>query len=263
MHDLDLTMADQRVPGDLVAVERFASDVVSVLATRGAVLAPAADEALLREFVEAVSSADEARVGAVFGRLKRARVPAATIVDSFIPAAARRMGEAWMEDRMSFAEVSIGVGRLQASLRGLCVNWIADNSEERSNPVVLMATPKGETHVLGAMIATAKLRRAGVSVCLRVAPERRELAALRALRAFDAAMLSVGCPAGLDGAADLVKTLTAGQKRRIPIVVGGAALLSGEDVGKWTGADFATSDIDAAIQFCGFSLSVQRAMRRA
>ena len=262
MHDLDFGLAERRAVGDMAGLERFASEVVSVLATRAAGGGRPC-ETLLCELIESAASVDPARIQAALARFRRARVSSATMVDFYIPAAARRLGEEWMEDRRSFSSVAIASGRLQTLLRELSAEWAADRADRRDGrPVVLLATPRGESHVLGAMVATSMLRRAGVSVCLRMAVDQREISALTAERAFDAAMLSVSCQDGVDAARELVKTIK-DVRAEVPVVLGGVGVGVGGDAGSWAGADLATSDMDAALRFCGFPGCVGRAAARA
>ncbi len=51
------------------------------------------------------------------------------MIDGYIPECARRLGRAWEEDRMSFAAVTLGVGRLQHLLHLLAQNATADGAD--------------------------------------------------------------------------------------------------------------------------------------
>ena len=258
MHDLDFGLAERRAIGDLAGLERFAKEVVMVLTARAAPTERPSG-ALIDALIDAATATETVRIAEVLARFRRARVSSAAMVDTYIPAAARLLGERWMDDRLSFSSVAIGSGRLQALLRELSAQWGADRSDRRDGrPIVLLATPLGESHVLGALVATSVLRRSGVSVCLRMSMDRAEAARLSAERAFDAAMLSVSCQDGLDAARELVKTIK-GVRPEAPVVVGGVGVGVGGDVGSWLGADFATSDVDAALRFCGIPSGGPRA----
>jgi methylmalonyl-CoA mutase cobalamin-binding subunit len=270
MHDLQFGLTDRRSDldaarfgADIVDVERFASQVVSMVAARSLSAAAPLNERLLSDLTAAAASGDSDRVDAALGRMRRARIPSTVIADSYVPAAARRLGEAWMEDAMSFASVSVGVGRLQALLRSIGGSWIADHNDSPDSPMILFVTPQSESHVLGAMVAMTRLRRAGVSVCLKIAPAARDVATLCASRSFAAVMISIACREGLESAAQLVKTVREGATCGTPVIVGGAALDFEQDVLARTGADFATSDIDSALGFCGVLRESNRASRRA
>jgi methanogenic corrinoid protein MtbC1 len=262
MHDLDFGLAERRAVGDAAGLERFASEVVSRLASRATTRGRPC-QSLLSDLIDAAVSVDPSRIPGVLSRFRRARVSSAALVDVYIPAAARLLGDKWMEDHLSFSSVAIASGRLQSLLRALGGEWAADRGETRDGrPVVLLATPQGESHVLGAMVATSMLRRAGVSVCLRMAADRDEVVALAAERAFDAAMLSVSCRDGVDAARDLVKTIRMARPDA-PIVVGGVGMSVGGDAGSCAGADLATSDMTAALRFCGIPISVDHSDERA
>lgn len=263
MHDLQVELADRRSSGDLAGVERFASQVVSVLASRGLSVGSPLNEQLLNELVAAAVSNEGPRIELALSQMRRARITPAALIDGYLPAAARRMGEGWMEDVFSFGAVSLGVARLQGVVRAVSSAWTADAACKPDGGAVLVTTPKGETHTLGAMVATSRLRRAGVSVCLRLGLERREIDVLGAERGFDAVMISVSCKEGLDSAGDLVKTLRRGLGRGAPIVVGGPLLGLEGGVRDRTAADFVTDDIDSALRLCGLAEQETRASRRA
>jgi hypothetical protein len=104
---------------------------------------------------------------------------------------------------------------------------------------------------LGAIVATGQLRRMGMSVCLRLGPDRPEVIELLRTRIFDLAMVSIGSESRLDPARRLVDTLRSFGPKGIPVLAGGAALGQGGSVRALTGVDFATQDIGKALAFCG------------
>jgi methylmalonyl-CoA mutase cobalamin-binding subunit len=120
---------------------------------------------------------------------------------------------------------------------------------------VLMLVPEGETHTLGAVVATGQLRRMGFSVCLRLGPSLHDVRSLLRSRVFDAAMISVGTGDRLEGSVKLVNTLRALGPRRMPVLAGGSSLRDPADLKDVTGVDFVTNDLSEAMRLCAFDLN--------
>jgi methylmalonyl-CoA mutase cobalamin-binding subunit len=175
------------------------------------------------------------------------------IADIFIPEIARRMGEDWCSDRMSFAEVTIGTSMLQAMLRILGREWHSDlkNVEKKGSALVLVDA--NEDHTLGAFVLAGRLRRLGVSAKVDVLASPESAAAKLRHTPYDVVMISTSRLEAVGPVRSLVKSLRKAVPIPPPILVGGAITASDEDITSLTGADFATSDIDEALALCGLS----------
>ena len=195
--------------------------------------------------------------------LKRARVSAAALADIYIPEAARRMGDAWQDDQMSWLDVSIGVGRMQSLLREIGTAWAADQAGDTGHGTVLLIVPDREQHTLGPMVAMGQLRRFGVSVCLRIAPSSNELRSLMASRQFDGVLISIATKDKLDSVSKTVQFIKSVAANHMPIVVGGAVTTKVEDLAACTGADLASNDICAALEAIGLKFDASCVLRRA
>lgn len=203
---------------------------------------------------------DEARIEEALRSFRRACISPWAMADSYIPEAARHLGAAWAADRMDFSEVTIATARLQALVRAIGTRWGVSGTSGLERPTILMVVPEDQDHTLGAVVATGRLRRMGYSVCLRLGPERREIAQLLRERVFDAAMLSIGHGERLDISRKLVETIRTTGPDGLPIVVGGANELGQPALLAATGADLATSDLEEALVYCGLAQSPAPAM---
>ncbi len=235
-------------------VSRFAAEVVAKLVARDG-----ADEAGLREplvdrFCEAVTAANLSAFDEIKADFKRARISASALADHYIPEVARRLGQAWEDDTLSFADVTMGVARLQAILRELGATWSADALGQADGPTMLVLLPQGEQHTLGAMVLAGRLRRMGVSVSMQIAPELAELSKFVSNRAFDGAMISVTCENRLETCGKLIKTLKNASNGKLMVAIGGAILDDAEDVVRLTGADVVTNDISRALHVMGIAV---------
>lgn len=242
--------------GSGTGVSQFAAEVVARLAKRDGTSDPVLRETLVLHFMQAVSATDPQAFEALKPELKRARVTAAVLADHYIPEVARRLGRGWLEDCVSFAEVTMGAARLQAILRGIGQNWFADACGQAGGPAVLVILPAGEQHTLGAMVLAGQLRRMGVSVSLRIGDTPQEAAAFVQGRTFDAALISIACHGRVDACRALVAALKTATGGALKIAVGGAIFEQGEAAVAPMGADVVTNDIGTAMAALGLHVQV-------
>jgi methanogenic corrinoid protein MtbC1 len=229
----------------------FASRVLTMVALRGQP-APGADcAALAMQLVEAALSAERGAIDDLVARLVRGGVARRMVTDELLPRAARDLGTAWEDDRLTFAEVTLAVSRLQHMLHAESdANQARAELQPGHGGSALVLVPPGEQHTLGAVLVAAQLRRRGVSVCLRFGPPPSELRHLLRSRQFDCAMVSVCRPEALDLCSHLVEMLHGAGERSLPVVIGGAAIASPaaeREAARMTGADLATSDPEAVL----------------
>lgn len=245
------SMGDVSLTGGAGGVAYFAAEVVARLVKGESAAGPVLNEALVLRLMQAVSAPDASGFAAVRAEFKRARVSSAVLADHYIPEVARRLGRFWAEDCMSFADVTMGSARLQAILREIGQEWFADAAGAAEGPTLLVILPEGEQHTLGAMVLAARLRRSGVSVCLRIGDSVPALATFVQDRSFNAALISVACREKLASCAQIVRSLKEATGGALKIAVGGAVLDEGQGLVADTGADVVTNDIEAALRGLG------------
>jgi hypothetical protein len=246
-----------------MGVTYFASQVVSLLADRNARTVPELRDHLVEGLIVASVSGAADAFAELLNELRRAKISLAALADIYIPAAAMRMGDAWLADEMSWLDVSIGTGRLQSLLREIGNAWVADQAGDAGQGTILLIVPDQEQHTLGPMVAMGQMRRYGVSVCLRIAPNHNELRSLMAARTFDGVMISVATQSKLPAVARTVTFLKTIAAAPTPIVVGGAVMSSVEDLVSCTGADHASNDIGSALEAIGLKFDAFCVLRRA
>lgn len=261
----DFQQSDQtRASGtDSAGVNYFASQVVSLLAERSTRQTTEPLEVLVTGLIRASQLGTKDVFAELLDQMRKARISVAALADIYIPLAARRMGEAWHEDEMSWLDVSIGVGRLQSLLREIGTAWAADQAGDAGHGTILMIIPDREQHTLGPMVAMGQMRRYGVSVCLRIAPSAEELRGLITSRAFDGVMISVATIDKLEAVRKTVKFLKTLTVKPIPVVVGGAVMFKIDDAATCTGADFSSNDIGAALEVIGLKFDSFCILKRA
>jgi methanogenic corrinoid protein MtbC1 len=235
-------------------VESLASEALKALARqRGS-----GTKSISIRYVELLQSAvlresDDAR-GRLIDRMIADGTTVEDIIDRYIPEVARRLGEAWCSDMVSFADVTIGSARLQGMLRDLTRRTML-RPQGKSAAGVAVVVLADEYHTLGAMVLTSQLRRLGISVRLLLGATEED--AIRNVRAdkFDAVLISASHSHSLSELAKFIKNLKREAGGNTPIVLGGPILCVKEDVKSVTGADHTTSDVVEALRLCRLKIS--------
>lgn len=249
--------------GDVVD---FASWVVALIAARRATERQAMRTDVLEDFRRALAADGPGPLAEVLRSLPARLVDAEMLSDLYIPTLARMLGEDWMDDRATFAEVSMAVGRLQGMLRELGAAWSADEAgRKRGRGAILLVVPPGEQHTLGAMVLLGQVRRHGVSVRVALGESPQQLRKTVQEGHFDGALVSVSCTHRLAEVRKFVDSLRTAAPASLPIVAGGSALMAGvltaAELAEVIGADAAVADLPSALSLCG--LGERGAQRRA
>ncbi len=207
---------------------------------RGSVATRPVNPDMVQTIAQAFASSDPAAFDALRPDLRRARIDNIDLVDSYFPAVARLLGQDWADDRLGWAEVTIGVARMQSLVHQIGLDWDGSTSPDAES--VLVVLPEGEQHSFGVQVMAGQLRRQGVSVHLQIGVRPAALRSLVQQRHYDCALISVGSEEHIDACSKLVKTLKDGSGGRLWVAVGGPVLDRDRDVLGLTGADMATND---------------------
>lgn len=237
--------------GDPIA--SFARGVLDVLVDRSRRSSAPLRGELVISLADGILNRDDMQLEAALRVFRRACITPAAMAEIYVPAAARRLGSDWERDLLGFADVTIGVARLQSLVRAIGTRWGGDAKPIAAQHTILMIVPEQHDHTLGAVVATGQLRRMGLSVCLRLGPNRREVVNLLRTRDFGGAMISIGNADRLDVARRLVETIRAFGPRGMPVIAGGAIPFEREELTRLTRVDFVTNDLDLAVARCGSS----------
>jgi methylmalonyl-CoA mutase cobalamin-binding subunit len=193
-------------------------------------------------------------------------IPPEEIADHYIPAVARRLGEMWCEDEVSFATVTIGVARLQGLLRDLEDIAGMARMDEPEGASLLVVVAAGVYHTLGAMVLTGQLRRRGHAVRLLLGPEPEAVAVAVRQARFDAVLISASDGGSAESVRQIVHAVKTATGAAPPVVIGGTILVSedltGADIRSLTGADHVTSDPTEALHLCGVMTSTHDVAHR-
>lgn len=247
----------QRKPSRQVidgSVEALASKALSELASR-AKRSKGLSQGYINKLTDCVLESNSDQRKDVIETMLSEGVPQEDLIDLYIPAVARILGERWCSDSLGFADVTIGTARLQAMVRDLSSKFEYPKKTDRSKSVVVVVMIHNY-HTLGAMVLATQLRRVGISVRLLLDVSPAE--ALRKLRndVYDAVMISASHSESLENLADLVKNIKQQTSGRIPVAIGGPVTDGrSNEIEAITGADIATSDVYEAIRACRLKTS--------
>lgn len=232
-------------------VRRLARHVLGLLAARGEASPASRERDRVRQFCEALLRGSDEDRNDLVERFLAAGVSPEELCDVYAPQVARQLGEGWVDDTLSFAEVTLGAARLQEIVRG-----IEGRGEVRLQPIplgrsMLLAVPACEDHCLGAFIAANHFRRLGLWVSLAIGMAEGEIADTVQRNAFSLVGISVGSRRSVAPVAKLVKEIRGRDGLPPPIVVGGSAVALEPDLRDLTGADLVTTAPREAVAFCG------------
>lgn len=177
--------------------------------------------------------------------------------------AARRLGDLWLDDKLSFLDVTAGLGRLQGVMRALGPDFDGDVPGQIHGKKILLAPASGEQHIFGLSVVAAFFRRAGWEVTFEPRIAFDDLLILVRAERFTAIGLSVAGDKFLPAFPAQVDALRrASLNENVTLLAGGPAFLLDPDLHKRVGVDAVACDATEAVQMAE-ALSGQTATVRA
>ena len=171
-----------------------------------------------------------------------------TIVDYCIPLAATKLGEAWVNDTLSFSEATVGSANLQILLK-----LIADDRQISLNSSngkrFLICVHESEQHTLGALVMSDMLRRQGHSLKIKLDAEFSEICDLQNSNDYDAIFFSCASFLSAKETAGCVKKIRQTFRYDLPIFLGGSNIEEISEGINLKNFDLVTSSLDAAVEY--------------
>ena len=211
--------AGRRV-GELAALPR--KELERLVVEDRAAARPAADRtgagALLEECLAGAAALDAGRLEAALGRAL-IDLPAETFVDGVAAPLMREVGERWTRGEMTPAHEHLA----SAVLRRVLGEVTRDLLRRATGPRLVVATPSGQHHEIGAMIAALAAALDGWRVTY-LGPDLPAADLARAARALEASAIAVSLTVGDRAVAREIEAVRRLAGRRMPILVGGRAM---------------------------------------
>lgn len=198
------------------------------------------------ELCAALLSPEEDAANRYILKVRRRGANAQTIFLGYVAGAARKLGEMWEEDALSFVDVTVASGKLYRIIRGLrhiVAPGILDGRDEK--PAMFALVP-GETHTLGISMATEIFRREGWDVDMLVGLAHDVLVDQAERRSYSAVVLIANSDSMMEPLTRLILALRITQPLA-HIVVAGNIIDHHPDIADTVGADAVMKDIETAV----------------
>ena len=207
-----------------------------------------AGEGCIDEFVELLLRDDLEVAYAYIDSVRVRGVSLSAIYLELLAPAARKLGELWEDDRVSFADVTVALCRLHDVMRTLSASQPpATDTLPQGRRALLIPMP-GEQHTFGLVMVADFFRRAGWDVWNDAIGSASELVSLVRHEWFTMVGLSVGCEAHLEGVASTIHSLRrAARNKSIGVMVGGALIAKNPELAIQVGADATGKDARQAV----------------
>lgn len=247
----DLRRLEERLPSKLV--ESIANEVIYRLTLKESQLGDvplAPDTPDLEVLCLALVGDADTAAAEIINELRAVGVPADVVYLKYLAAAARQLGDWWVEDRLSFAEVTIGTGRILAFMRSM--RHLFRPKHPRTDKTAIFASIPGETHMIGIQMAADLMRKEGWNIDLCTGLDHDRLVAKIEASTSSVIGLSAAGEHSLDALSRLVIALHV-VCPQIPIIVSGAKIDAMRPDIELMGVDGIASDIDEAkVQMAAF-----------
>ena len=210
------------------------------------------------QFCDLLLNAPMVKSAALIDSLIGASIPLDVLYLNLFGPAARRLGEMWEADLCSFADVTIGLGRLQQLMHSLSPAFreTADVHQDRS--ALLVGIP-GEQHTLGLFMVSEFFRRAGWNVCNQPPSSRPELISFVSGQHFDVIGFSAGSVTRIDLIEAVIGEVRAASlNKNVVVLVGGPLFSVDPQLALAVGADAMAADARAALSVAEQLCSGQR-----
>jgi len=205
-----------------------------------------------------LSDRDETR-HALFSKMRHGGFSIEDIIDVVLPRVARAAGRRWMDDDISFAEVTIATARLQETARALrsgspvraTLRHGSEGEAMRAQPRVLLIIPRVEDHTLGTFVVADQMRRHGCTVEIAMDMHPRQIAEKVQKNRYCMIGITAAGRRTLASTKELVETIKASVTRVTPVVLGGSVIEGEGNLKAMTGVDHVVRDVPSALRACG------------
>lgn len=174
-------------------------------------------------FVSLITCDDPQKTELFIAELLNLGVNVDSIVLDLIPRIARKLGEQWVSDNLSFTEVTIATGRLQKMIYSLDHLFQETKAYPSLTKRILISAAPGSHHTLGSLILSNYFTWAGWSVFHETAPSLSHIKKTVTAECLTAVALSIADYEQLDRLPDLIQII---RKRslnpEIIVLVGGS-----------------------------------------
>lgn len=249
-HDDQKHWTAQDPRASLEAVGHLARQVVTVLNERQGRQQHAARPYISNILDRRVSSRAAFDAVEVLSELRGFRLTDDMIVDSYIPTAARNIGERWTRSEIGFADVTIASARLQSLLTEVAYCDDIGGAVSLNPPKMLVVMGANEQHTLGGFVAAAQLRRSGAMVDVICAEEWPDVMHRIVQGSYDAVLFSSSRRSALESIGKIVLQTRETVPHAPVFALGGIILAYCVTPERVTHVDLVTNDVKKVVALC-------------
>jgi methanogenic corrinoid protein MtbC1 len=200
-------------------------------------------------FVRMVLTRGEDALSTFIKTLIQSGIAVQTIYAELLTPTARLLGELWDQDRVSYTEVTIGLGRLQQLIHGL--DWISPyNGENDADSRSVMFAPRpGEQQTFGFYIMEEVFRWSGWRAWIETCSTNAQMVSNVQFRWFDMFCLNVCRDTNIDEVSTTIRAIRrASRNQDLFVLVYGRPFVEHTELVETVGADAAASCAGEALQ---------------
>jgi MerR family transcriptional regulator, light-induced transcriptional regulator len=202
----------------------------------------------ISNLVAALLEQDMTGAARVFETIEAEGVPREQLFLELLAPAARRLGNAWEDDTLSFAAVTIGLAGLQQLMRHLSPQFESNLGVRPHGRQALLFMAPGEQHSFGLFMVEAFFRRTAWHVANTSAMPVADIASMVRKNWVDVIGISKSTDNLLDDlASDITMLRRASCNRSLTVLVGGPTFIARPELVIQVGADATGADARQAV----------------
>lgn len=194
-------------------------------------------------FTAQVMDRNDAAIHAQLAALRARGVTVESLYVGLLAPAARYLGELWDDDRCHFADVTVGLGRLQQIMRSLSTAFGTEIDPPAGGRRALLMPAPGDQHTFGLSMVAEFFARAGWEVVGVMDPQAAGFEERVRDEWFDLVGISAGSTTRLDSMlACISKVRRLSHNRAVAVIVGGPLFITHPELVEQLGADGVATD---------------------
>jgi MerR family transcriptional regulator, light-induced transcriptional regulator len=194
-------------------------------------------------FTGHVMDRDDNAVHAQLAALRARGVSVEALYVGLLAPAARHLGELWNDDRCHFADVTVGMGRLQQIMRGLSTAFGTEIDPPAGGRRALLMPAPGDQHTFGLSMVAEFFARAGWEVVGVMDPQATGFEDRVKDEWFDLVGISAGSTTRLESMLSCIaKVRRLSHNRAVAVMVGGPLFVTHPELVEQLGADGVATD---------------------
>lgn len=195
------------------------------------------------DFTQLVMDRDDAAIHGHLAALRARGVSVESLYVGLLAPAARRLGELWDDDRCHFADVTVGMGRLQQIMRGLSTAFGTEIDPPAGGRRALLMPAPGDQHTFGLSMVAEFFARAGWEVVGVMDPQATGFEDRVKEEWFDLVGISAGSTTRLESMLSCIaKVRRLSHNRSVAVMVGGPLFVTHPELVEQLGADGVVTD---------------------